>query len=58
MTCTESGVILYNWNGGMSVSLKGIIDLGDNNYVYDVKVVGSNVYVGSENGISIYKIEG
>ena len=54
----NDGVILYNWDGGMSVSLKGIIDVGKNNYVFDVEVVGDNIYVASENGITIYKVEG
>ena len=34
------------------------IDGGDDNYIYDVKVDGNHVYTASENGISIYKIEG
>jgi len=54
----NDGIILYDWNGGGSVSLKGMLDVGDNNYVFDVEVMGSSIYVGSENGITIYKIEG
>ena len=58
LSAGDDGVIIYSWNGYLSVSLRGIIDTGEHNKVYDVKVVGDNIYVGSENGISIYKIEG
>ena len=40
----------------MNVRLKGMLDVGDDNYVYDLKVIGNNIFVGSENVISIYKI--
>ena len=40
----------------MNINLKGILDVGDDNYVYDLKVSGDYIYVASENGISIYQI--
>ena len=52
----NDGILLYDWNETMAVTFKGILDAGDDNYVYDVHVSDDNIYVGSENGISIYKI--
>ena len=40
----------------LNLALKGILDTGSDNYVYDLKVLGNNIFVASENGISIYKI--
>ena len=54
----NDGILIYDWNGEGFISLRGILDVGDNNYVFDVEVMGSSIYVGSENGITIYKIEG
>jgi hypothetical protein len=53
----NDGVLLYQWNETLSVNFLTNIDSGDDNYVYDVKVDGNNIYTASENGISIYKIE-
>ena len=52
----NDGILLYEWNESMSVAFKGILDTGNDNYVFDVHVSDGNIYVGSENGISIYKI--
>ena len=54
----NDGVLVYQWNGSLDVDLLTRIDSGDDNYIYDVKVDGNHVYTASENGISIYKIEG
>ncbi|MAQ43732.1 MAG: hypothetical protein CMG25_04515 [Candidatus Marinimicrobia bacterium] len=53
----NDGVLIYQWDGSLEVNLLTNIDSGDDNYVYDVKVDGNNIYTASENGISIYKIE-
>ena len=52
----NDGILLYEWNESMSVAFKEILDTGNDNYVFDVHVSDGNIYVGSENGISIYKI--
>ena len=52
----SDGVIIYEWNESLDLTLKGILNVGSDNYVYDVKVYEDNIYVASENGISIYKI--
>lgn len=54
----NDGVLIYEWDGSSiaHISLGNSLDLGDDNYVYDVHVSDNNIYVGSENGISIYKI--
>ena len=54
----NDGVLVYQWDGTLDVDFLTNIDCGDDNYVHDVKVDGSNIYTASENGISIYKIEG
>jgi len=54
----NDGVLVYQWDGTLNVNLLTNIDSGDDNYVYDVNVEGNNIYIASENGISIYKIEG
>ena len=54
----NDGVLVYQWDGTLNVNLLTNIDCGDDNYVYDVNVEGNNIYTASENGISIYKIEG
>ena len=53
----NDGVLLYRWDETLSINLLTNIDSGDDNYVYDFKVDGNNIYTASENGISIYKIE-
>ena len=52
----SDGIIIYEWNESLSLALKGILDTGSDNYIYDLKVLGDNIFVASENGISIYKI--
>ena len=52
----DDGVIIYEWDESLNLTLKGILDVGSDNYVYDVHVYEDNIYVASENGISIYKI--
>ena len=54
----NDGILIYQWDGSLDVDFLTNIDSGDDNYVYDIKVDGNNVYTASENGISIYKIEG
>ena len=56
LSAGNDGIILYGWSETLSLELKGILDVGEDNYVYDLKVVGDNIFVASENGISIYKI--
>ena len=56
LSAGNDGIIIYEWTETMNVRLKGMLDVGDDNYVYDLKVIGNNIFVGSENGISIYKI--
>ena len=52
----NDGIIIYEWNESLSLALKGILNTGSDNYIYDLKVLGNNIFVASENGISIYKI--
>ena len=52
----NDGVIIYEWTESPNLNLKGILSTGDDNYVYDLKVSGENIYIASEDGISIYKI--
>ena len=52
----NDGIIIYDWDESLNLTLKGILDVGNDNYVYDVHVYEDNIYVASENGISIYKI--
>jgi len=52
----RDGIIIYEWYESLNLSLKGILDTGSDNYVYDLKVIGDKIFVASENGISIYKI--
>ena len=56
LSAGDDGVIIYEWNESLSLTLKGILNTGNDNYVYDIKVLGDNIFVASENGISIYKI--
>ena len=52
----NDGIIIYDWDESLGLDLNGILNVGSDNYVYDVKVYDDNIYVASENGISIYKI--
>ena len=53
----NDGVLIYDWDESLGLDLKGILNVGDDNYVYDVKVHNDDIYVASENGISIYNIK-
>ena len=53
----NDGILIYQWDSSLDVNFITNIDSGDDNYVYDIKVDGDNIYTASENGISIYKIE-
>ena len=53
----NDGVLIYDWNESLGLDLKGILNVGSDNYVYDVKVHDDDIYVASENGISIYNIK-
>ena len=53
----NNGTLLYEWNETLSVNFLGVIDSGEDNFVYDVKISDNNIYTASENGISIYQIE-
>ena len=44
-------------NRSIVFDLKGILNVCNDNYVYDVKVYNEDIYVASENGISIYNIK-
>ena len=56
LSAGNDGIIIYEWSETLSLKLKGILDVGEDNYVYDIKVINDNIFVASENGISIYKI--